>query len=141
MNPDRLSDFAREYSDKRFVKKLKHYSRTAGYEVLDKAFRLYFVLQKPDTPKWVKGTIIGALGYFIFPLDALNDLLPLVGYSDDLSVLVAALATVSTYVDDDVKQKAQASAERWMGKALDPHLQDDADIIDEKVEAPGPDEV
>ncbi|WP_304024388.1 hypothetical protein [Desulfovibrio piger] len=39
----------------------------AGREVLLKAFQLYYVLGKPDVPVWAKGTIMGAIGYFILP--------------------------------------------------------------------------
>ncbi len=136
MDNERVGEFAREYSDKRFVKKLRLYSQVAGNEVLDKAFRLYFVLHKPETPKWVKGTIVGALGYFIFPFDAVSDFLPLIGYSDDLSVLVAALAMVSRYVDDEVRAKAKSAAERWISRPKDQVASEDPIIID--VEGEGP---
>ena len=47
---------------------------------------------------WAKATIVGALGYFITPLDAIVDLTPVVGYADDLGVLALAIAAVATYV-------------------------------------------
>jgi uncharacterized membrane protein YkvA (DUF1232 family) len=55
------------------------------------------------------------LGYFISPIDAIPDVIPFVGYSDDLGVLVAAVATVSTYITDDVKAKAKAKLQDWFG--------------------------
>lgn len=38
--------------------------------------------------------IIGALGYFILPLDFIPDAIPVLGFSDDLAALVAAYGYV-----------------------------------------------
>ena len=54
-----------------------------------------------------KATIIGALGYFISPFDALIDLTPIVGYTDDLGVLLLALGVAALYINDHVKAKAR----------------------------------
>ncbi|MED5500008.1 MAG: DUF1232 domain-containing protein, partial [Pseudomonadota bacterium] len=61
------------YSDERFWRKLTRFGKRAGREVVLKALQLYFVLKRPDVPLWAKSTIIGALGYFISPLDAIPD--------------------------------------------------------------------
>lgn len=56
-----------------------------------------------------------ALAYFITPLDAIPDLTPLVGFSDDLGALAAALTMVSLYVNAEVKQEADQTLKRWFG--------------------------
>lgn len=38
-----------------------------------------------------KAIVVGALVYFILPIDAIPDLAPLVGYMDDLGVITAVL--------------------------------------------------
>src|SRR5688500_7465050 len=48
---------------------------------------MYFCLLDAKTPTWVKATVGAALAYFILPLDAIPDILPLVGLSDDIGVL------------------------------------------------------
>lgn len=55
----------------------------AGRKVIDKVLRLYYALQDKDTPIWAKSIIVGALAYFISPLDAIPDITPVVGYVDD----------------------------------------------------------
>jgi uncharacterized membrane protein YkvA (DUF1232 family) len=57
----------------------------------------------------------GALGYFIFPLDAVPDLAPLIGYTDDLTVMAAALATVAFYITPEVKAQAHEKLDHWFG--------------------------
>ncbi|MEZ5501353.1 MAG: DUF1232 domain-containing protein [Halioglobus sp.] len=93
------------YSEKGFWDKLKHYGKTAGREVVEKALLLFYAAQEEKAPAWAKGTIVAALGYFIMPLDAIADLTPAVGYADDLGVLVLAVAVVATYINDDVRSK------------------------------------
>ena len=64
---------------------------------------MYYTLQKPATPVWAKTMIIGALGYFISPIDLIPDFIPIAGYTDDLTALVAAIVAVAMYIDEDVK--------------------------------------
>lgn len=103
------------YSEDDFWLKLKQFASKAGREVIDNALCLYYAAQRPDTPKWAKTVIFGALAYFIAPLDAIADLTPMVGFTDDLGVLAAALAMVSMYVDDDVEQQAAEKSAAWFG--------------------------
>ena len=71
---------------------------------------MYFCMLDPKTPIWVKGTVAAALAYFIMPLDAIPDIIPLIGMSDDASVLAAAFAAVSAFVSKEHREKARS----WM---------------------------
>ncbi|MDS1139880.1 YkvA family protein [Pusillimonas sp. SM2304] len=101
------------YTPARFWQKLGPRARSASRTVVEKALYLYYAVQSANTPKWAKRVIYGALGYFIFPLDAIPDLAPLVGYTDDLSVMAAALATVAFYITPDVKAQAHRKLDEW----------------------------
>ncbi len=103
------------WRDDQFWSKLKTHALKAGREVIFQALKLYYALQSTKTPKWAKTVIIGALGYFIAPIDALPDFLPMVGFTDDLSLLAAAVATVAAYIDEDVKEKASKKLSQWFG--------------------------
>lgn len=83
--------------------------------MVEKALWLYYAAQSPDTPRWARTAIYGALGYFIFPLDAIPDFAAVVGYTDDLGVLAAALATVSLYITDDIKDRTRQTMGKWFG--------------------------
>ncbi|MFN2287671.1 MAG: YkvA family protein [Chromatocurvus sp.] len=114
---DHASDkaYADAYSEERLRDKLSRHTLTAGRDVVEKALLLYYALQQEQTPAWAKATIIGALGYFITPVDAILDITPGVGYVDDLGVLAFAIATVSTSIDDAVRQRASARLQAWFG--------------------------
>ena len=76
-------------------------------------FILYYALKDDNgnVPLWAKAVIVGALGYFISPIDALPDFLP-GGYADDLAVLGVTMATVATYVSEDIVGRAKLTTER-----------------------------
>lgn len=111
----RPQDYVTSFSESGFWQKLGRYAKVAGREVAEKALWLCLAAQSPTTPRWARTTIYGALGYFILPLDAIPDFAPLVGYTDDLGVLAAALATVSLYVTDDIKARSRQMLDKWFG--------------------------
>jgi uncharacterized membrane protein YkvA (DUF1232 family) len=71
------------------------------------AVSLYFCLVDPKTPFFVKGTIAGALVYFISPIDALPDFIIGLGFTDDAGVIATTLATVARYVTDEHRHQAR----------------------------------
>ena len=104
------------YSEESFWEKLKNVALVAGKEVVEKALLLYYAVQNPKVPMWAKTVIFGALAYFIFPVDAIPDIFPAVGYTDDLGVLLAALGTVAMYINDEVKEQAKQKMRDWFGE-------------------------
>ena len=103
------------FTETGFWNKIKMFGRQAGREVVERALWLFYAAQKPNTPTWAKSVIFGALAYFISPLDAIPDLTPLVGFTDDLGALAAALTMVTLYIDDEVKSLAAAKLALWFG--------------------------
>ena len=103
------------YSESSFWKKAGGFAKQGGYAVTEKALWLYYAAQKPSVPAKAKTVIWGALGYFILPLDAVVDALPVVGFGDDLVVLTTALAVVAMHIDGEVKQRANAKLQEWFG--------------------------
>jgi uncharacterized membrane protein YkvA (DUF1232 family) len=112
-NNNEIIKYEDSYNDDSFWKKVKDFAKTAGENVLEPALKLYYVFQDEDTPAWAKTTIVGALGYFISPIDAIPDVIPVVGFSDDLGVLVAAVATVAAYIKEEHTNKAKETLKQW----------------------------
>jgi len=103
----------RDYSERSFCKKLAAFGRQAGRDVIEKALWLYYAAERPDTPKWAKATVYGALAYFVLPADAIPDLLPITGYGDDLTVIAVAVATIGVHIDAAVRARAAETLTRW----------------------------
>lgn len=108
-------DHSKDYSDESFWQKVRSFAIKAGRELIEKALILYYCLKDDETPGWAKSVILGALGYFIFPMDAIPDLLPAVGYADDLGVLVAAIGVVLEHIKPKHRQRAEEILKTWFG--------------------------
>lgn len=72
----------------------------------------YYCALDPETPGKARAVLFGALAYFIMPVDAIPDILGLVGFSDDIAVLTLAIATVRAHMTDAHRLAARASLSR-----------------------------
>ena len=103
------------YSEQGFWQKVGSVAKQAGFEVIEKALWLYYAAEKPSVPAAAKAVIYGALAYLILPVDAIPDALPVIGFTDDLAILAAAVSSVAMYIDDSVKAQARAKLRDWFG--------------------------
>ena len=76
-------------------------------KLIESALVLYAIVLDGDTPLWVKTLAISALIYLIAPIDSIPDFIPISGLSDDLGVLVAALASLQSQVKPHHRKQAQ----------------------------------
>ena len=111
----RSEEFGKEYNESSFWEKIQNCAGSAGTDVVGKALTLYYCLIDQDTPAWSKAVIIGALGYFVVPLDAIPDLIPVIGYADDLGGLASALAMVAMHLKPEHEAKAKERLRIWFG--------------------------
>ncbi len=104
-----------KFSEHQFWDKLKFFARQAGLKTVYSALLLFYAYRRRDTPLWAKNIVLGTLGYFLSPIDAMPDLTPVLGYTDDIGVLAFGLVTIAAYVDQEVRQKAKEQLHRWFG--------------------------
>ncbi|AVR00303.1 hypothetical protein OBCHQ24_15235 [Oceanobacillus iheyensis] len=119
LDAEDITQHEEHFSEEKFWKKVQKFSKKAGTSVVYAVLLLYYTLQKPDVPMKVKATIVGALGYFILPLDIIPDFAIGAGYADDLSVVLFALIQVAIYVDDATKRKAKNKLKDLFGENVD----------------------
>ena len=106
------------YSDKGFLTKFKNMGLKLGLKGAEAAATLYVALKSPDMSRTNKLIIAGALGYFILPFDAIVDVLPIFGLSDDFFVVTTALTKVFMSITDDMKQEARELVAHKFGTML-----------------------
>jgi uncharacterized membrane protein YkvA (DUF1232 family) len=104
----------RHYSDNSFWKKIKTVAASAGKEITEKVLTLYYCLCDRDTPVKAKTVISGALGYLILPLDAIPDITPIAGYTDDLGIIALAFATVAAHIKQEHVDQAKEKLKIWL---------------------------
>lgn len=72
----------------------------------------YYCAFDGATPLKAKGILVGALAYFVLPLDAVPDFVLGLGFTDDLAVLVTAINIVRTHVTEAHRQRAREALAR-----------------------------
>ena len=72
----------------------------------------YYCAFDRDTPLQVKATLVGAIAYFVLPLDAIPDVLPVLGFTDDAAVLAIAIKLVASSIQPAHKEAARNALAR-----------------------------
>lgn len=74
-------------------------ARVAGkIPFAEDATAAWFCARDPETPLRVKATLLAALAYFVLPVDAIPDFIAGFGFTDDATVLMAAIGLVSSHL-------------------------------------------
>ena len=92
------NEFSKYYSEKSLWEKIKKFSKAAGTKVIYAVLLLYYAMKDSSVSLKTKLFIAASLGYFILPTDAIFDFTPIIGYSDDLGVLLFALKQISSAI-------------------------------------------
>jgi uncharacterized membrane protein YkvA (DUF1232 family) len=72
----------------------------------------YYCAFDSATPMRARGVLIGALAYFILPIDLMPDIAIGLGFTDDLAVLLAAFKVVTTHVTEAHRARARMALDR-----------------------------
>lgn len=99
--------YTSSYNESSLWNKIKKFSKSAGEGLIKQSLELFYALNDQKTSLPVKTIIIAALGYFISPIDAIPDIIPIAGYTDDLGVLTLAAANAASSITDEHKKKAE----------------------------------
>ena len=63
-----------------------------------------------------KAYIIGALGYFILPIDLIPDgILPVIGFTDDIAVMTLVISMIKDSITPEIKARANDRVVEIMG--------------------------
>ena len=108
--------FSSLFSENQLWEKIKNYAKQAGLKTIYSCLLLFYAYRRKETPAWARHIILGTLGYFLAPIDAIPDLSPIIGYTDDLGVLSFGLVTIAAYINDEVRVKARTHLSKWFGK-------------------------
>lgn len=67
---------------------------------LQDAVAMYFCMTDSGIPAWAKGAIASALAYLLLPVDAIPDMTPLLGFTDDFTALMTAKNQINHHLTD-----------------------------------------
>ena len=78
----------------------------------NQALSVWFAARDPATPMAAKGLMLGALAYFVLPIDAIPDVFAGIGFTDDAAVFAALIATLGANIRPRHREDAEAALER-----------------------------
>ena len=58
----------------------------------------YYCAFDRGTPLQVKAMLVAAIAYFVLPIDAIPDVMPVLGFTDDAAVLATAIKLVAGHI-------------------------------------------
>ena len=109
--------YRKHYSDTSFGDKLKRVAKVAGMKVVYPALLLHYLMKSNDVSLKAKLILSAALGYFILPIDFIPDFAPLLGFTDDLGVLLLILRQMAVHITPEIKKQAREHLHKWFGEA------------------------
>ena len=110
-----IKEYEKQYSEERFWSKVTTVAKKAGIKVIYMALLLYYALDSTSLSVKDRTLIIGALGYFILPLDLVSDLMPAIGFLDDAAILLAIVKLLIVGIDNKVVALAKGKLSQWFG--------------------------
>lgn len=84
---------------------LKRAARAVPF--MDDVVAGWYCALDPLTPRRVRLTLLAALAYFVTPADLVPDVLPLIGFGDDATILLTALGMVGSHIRDEHREAAR----------------------------------
>lgn len=70
----------------------------------------YYCAMDPSTPLAARAVLLGAVAYFVMPIDAIPDAFAIFGFSDDAGVLATAIAVAGS----NIREAHRAAAKRLL---------------------------
>lgn len=108
--------YAKEFSENGLWDKISQNFKSIGKEAVVKALELYYTSIQNGTPMTVKALIFAVLGYLISPIDIVPDMLPVVGYTDDIGLMAYVISKIRDYITAEVQRQAMDKVNDWFGK-------------------------
>ena len=75
--------------------------------IIEEVVAGYYCAFDKNTPFKVRLTLIGALAYFVLPIDVVPDVIMGIGFADDLALLTYVLKTVHSNITDEHRLRAK----------------------------------
>lgn len=120
--------YRKHYSDASFWDKLKRIAKTAGMKVVYPAMLLQYLMKSDDVSLTSKLIISAALGYFILPVDFIPDFAPIIGFADDLGVLLLIVQQMAGNITPEIRKNAREHILKWFGTNQESEL----DLLDQE---------
>lgn len=107
-----LTKYNKHLSESKFSSKLTGLAKRAGRKLLYPAMLLYNMYKSDKVSLKDKAIVVGALGYFILPGDLIADIIPILGFTDDIAVMTLAIRSLRKSITPEIKNAARQSVDK-----------------------------
>ena len=121
-----IQQYVKYYDELQLTNKLKFVGKKIGSKVVFYVIIMAMLIADTKIPIKVRIVFMAALGYLILPTDLVADLLPVIGFTDDIAFLTYAVSSAKEYITPEVKDRAKDKLGQWLKEEAE-----DAEIIDE----------
>jgi uncharacterized membrane protein YkvA (DUF1232 family) len=80
------------------------------------ALVLWFACRNPATPLWTKLAALLLALYVLSPIDLITDLLPLIGWMDDVALVAFGIPLLLRLLPQTIRSDAEGMAAQWLSR-------------------------
>ncbi len=108
-----IQQYVKYYDELQISDKLKIAGKKIGSKIVFYVLIMVILIGDTKIPLKVRLVFMAALGYLILPTDLVADLLPAIGFTDDIAFLTYAISNAREYITPEVKDKAKEKLGQW----------------------------
>ena len=101
-NPDKVEKFLKKL-EKKFNSIPGIGEKLSHIPIFVSLVRSYIKKEYTEVPIGTIVAVLGALIYFVSPIDIIPDIMPIIGFADDTAVIAACLALVDSDIVDYIE--------------------------------------
>ena len=125
-----LNIYEKYFSESELWNKIAKIGKSIGATVIYPVLLLFNLLKSSETNLKEKAMIIGALGYFILPLDLIPDAIVGAGFTDDLAALTAIISALASCITLEMQNESKQKCHDLLGDIDDRAIDGITKIID-----------
>ncbi len=105
--------YIKYYDEIQLFNKLKVVGKKIGSQVIYSVLIMVMLLGDSKIPIKVRLIFMAALGYLILPTDLVADMIPALGFTDDIAFLTYAISNAHEYITPEVRKRAKEKLGQW----------------------------
>ena len=125
-----LKIYEKHFSESELWNKIAKIGKSIGAAIIYPVLLLFNLLKSSETDLKEKTMIIGALGYFILPIDLIPDAIPTAGFTDDLAALGAIISALASCITLEMQNESKQKCHELLGDIDDRAIDGITKIID-----------
>ncbi len=109
-----IKQYIDHYDESELFSMLKVAGKKLGSQVVLYVLILFTLIGDSKIPVKVRFVFMAAIGYLILPTDLIADILPVIGFTDDIAFLTYVISNATEYITPEIKEQARGKMGKWI---------------------------